>query len=533
MEVLPYPSLFWIERETPNQKEDFYNCTTRPKYNTPAPGYCMVNRTCPVSRTEVASALDIQTWDSHMNAICLLADEISKVKQNSGKYGSNHSINLIVIGGSMTQGAGTESECVCIHSEDSRCPLEDRSKVSFTFCSWSKQFTNWIVSEFPMIQFNVSILVMSGLTSAIVPDFIDSHFRQLSFSDNDIILIDESVDDAAMHFNDLKQDVESMIRRIYGATRGAFPTVIMIEQYPHRSYSDGEHHRSSYENRVLPGDYATIYRNLSEHYGLVYYSMREVYWTNLNENILKSNRYPFSPFYDWHVHAHPPWYFHHFMADVMANCFLSTLSRCRHRQQASLPRYNLPPPYYNKLSTGDYCDMTQPYLLDAHPTNHFHPDNLKDFEEGEGAQKSGWREYADYHNVSGWIINSYSDPLQRRLSFPILRSQTHSFESLLVVVQYLKSYVGMGAAEVIVCGVSARFFFDGLYVDHRTNRVSIPTMVAFQVNDKQRTACLAISLENRTVDIVYRPHMATDPDGVRQHKKMKILSVKVCNIFSH
>jgi hypothetical protein len=532
--MLPYPSLYWAERETPDPREEFYNCTTRPRYGAPVLGYCMSNRTCPVSPEEVITALEIQAWNPYMNAICLLEDEINKVKQNPGKYHPRYSINLIIIGGSMTEGSGTESECVCIHSEDSRCPPEnDRSKIPMTSCSWSTQFTNWIVSEFPMIQFNVSNLATSGLASVIVPDHIDPYFHRLSFSDNDIIIIDESVNDAGRHFNDLKQDVESMIRRLYGATRGAFPTVIMIEQFPHRSHADGYFHRSSYDNRVLPGDYATVYRNLSEHYGFVYYSMREVYWTNLNEKLSKLNRYPFSPFHDWHVNTHPPWYFHHFMADVMADCFLYTLSRCRHRPQAALPRYTLPPPYYDKLSTDDYCDAFEPYLLDAHPTRYFHPDDLSDFEEGEPAQKSGWREYADHHNVSGWIINDLSDPLQRSLSFPMLTNVDHPFSDLLVVVLYLKSYVGMGAAEVIVCGVSGNSFLDGLYVDHKTNRVSMPTMATYQVNDEQRNVCLALSPEKRTIEIVYRPDHVTDPDGVRQHKKVKILSVEVCKVFRH
>jgi hypothetical protein len=467
----------------------------------------MLNRTCPVSPEEVVAALNIQTWNPYMNAICLLEDEVSKVKQNPGIIYPKYSINLIIIGGSMTKGTGTESECVCVHSEDSRCPPQNyRSKDSFAFCSWSAQFTNWIVSEFPMIQFHVSNLATSGLASVIV----------------------ESVNDAGRPFNDLKQEVESMIRRLYGATRGAFPTVIMIEQFPHRSTSDGLLHRS-YDDRVLPGDYASVYRNLSEHYGLVYYSMREVYWTNLNEKLSKLNRYPFSPFDDWHVKHHPPWYFHHFMADVMTDCFLYTLSKCRHRQ-AALPQYTLPPRYYDKLSTDDYCDASQPYLLDAHPNKYFHPEDLNDFEEGESAQMSGWREYADHHNVSGWIINDFSDPLQWTLSFLISSSEGDPLDNQLVVVLYLKSYIGMGAAEVIVCGVSAKFFLDGLYVDHRTNRVSMPTMSAFKVNDRQRDACLTLSPEKRTVDIIYRPEHLTDPDGVRQHKKMKILSVEVCKL---
>jgi hypothetical protein len=170
-------------------------------------------------------------------------------------------------------------------------------------------------------------------------------------------------------------------------------------------------------------------------------------------------------------------------------------------------------------------------VLDEPPTKYFHPENLNDFEEGLPAQKAGWRQYADHHNVSGWIINDLSDPLQRTLSFPMLTTGAHPFDNLLVVVLYLKSYVGMGAAELIVCGVSTNVILDGLYVDHKTNRVSVPMMSASQLYDPQIKACLALPLQKRTVEIVYRPDIATDPDGVRQHKKMKILSVEVCKSF--
>jgi hypothetical protein len=61
----------------------------------------------------------------------------------------------------------------------------------------------------------------------------------------------------------------------------------------------------------------------------------------------------------------------------------------------------------------------------------------------------------------------------------------------------------------------------------------MPTMATYQVNDEQRNVCLALSPEKRTIEIVYRPDHVTDPDGVRQHKKVKILSVEVCKVFRH
>jgi hypothetical protein len=115
----------------------------------------------------------------------------------------------------MTQGSETNGECICTHTEDSRCAEIDRSKLPHSFCSWVTHFVNWLRAEFPLIQFNISDLSRSGLSSKTVPDVIASVFHRLNFSNNDLILIDESVNDADKVFVDLKQDVELMFRRIY------------------------------------------------------------------------------------------------------------------------------------------------------------------------------------------------------------------------------------------------------------------------------------------------------------------------------
>jgi hypothetical protein len=532
---LALPSLYWPDQINPEGGEEFYNCSIRPKWGPLEIGACMSQRPCVVSPEEVMVALEQQTWTPSMNAICSLEEQINRGRTNGGKQQfPRHSINLIIIGGSMTHGSVTEGLCVCSQEEDSRCAEIDRSKLPETFCSWTTHFVNWLAAEFPMIQFNVSDLSQSGLASIIVPDTVGPFFHRLSFSDNDIIIIDESVNDADRIFADLKQDVESMFRRLYAATRGSFPTIIMIEQYPHRGYSDGYHHRASYNNRVLPGDYAIVYRNLSQHYGFVYYSMREVYWSFFNENITKAHRYPFTPFHDWHFNGHPPWYFHNFMADVVADCFLFSLSRCRHlrgsQTSAFLPRYVLPPPYYT-LSTEEYCDPSKPYLLDAHPMNHFHPENLKEFEEGSDAKHAGWREYADHHNTSGWIINDLSDPAKREISFPLEAEVqvVDVFSNLRIVVLFLRSYEGMGVAELLVCGHPDPLVLDGLYKDFRTNRVSIPTMASTLLNDGQITACKNLPAKERAIVIRYTPERPTENNEVRHHKKVKILSVEVCS----
>jgi hypothetical protein len=75
----------------------------------------------------------------------------------------------------MTQGSETNGECICTHTEDSRCAEIDRSKLPHSFCSWVTHFVNWLRAEFPLIQFDVSDLSRSSNIASV--------FHRLNFSD--------------------------------------------------------------------------------------------------------------------------------------------------------------------------------------------------------------------------------------------------------------------------------------------------------------------------------------------------------------
>jgi hypothetical protein len=336
---LPFPSFYWPDKPKPEPGEEFYNCSIPVYRNQSIIGTCMPQRPCLVSQEIIHAALEPQKWSASMNAICSLEEQISLSSDKNHSY-PRHSLNLIIIGGSMTKGSETDGKCLCIRSEDSNCPHTSRGGISF--CSWVTHFVNWVRAEFPMIQFNVSDLSRGGLASFSVPDFVDPFLRRFTLSDNDIIIIDESVNDATSgrSFATLKGDVEMMIRRLFISAKGSFPTIIMIEQFPHGSQLDvnslPQHNNS--KKVVISEDYTIIYRSLSQHYQFPLFSLRDVYWTFFNHKIAKSRRYPFSPYDDWHVHTHPPWYFHNFMADVIADCFLHSLSRCRDKRESGSTR---------------------------------------------------------------------------------------------------------------------------------------------------------------------------------------------------
>jgi hypothetical protein len=626
---LPYPSFYWPEKPHPEPGEEFFNCSIIPIYPKPIIlGKCMPKRPCLISDEIIAAALEPQTWIPSMNGICLLEKHISESRNeqkqkssststssstsstassssssssstassstssSSSSPTSRYSLNLIIIGGSMPKGSGTDGRCICIQSEDSNCALIDRNKLDISFCSWVTHFIHWIQTEFPMIYFKISDFTHGGMASYLVPDILDPYLRQLTITGSDIIIIDESVNDLK-RYQTLILDIEIMFRRLLHHASGTstsggtstsshlagnnYPTIIMIEQFPHRSQIDGLGHRDSYQNRILPNDYATVYRKLSQYYHFPLYSLREVYWTYYNENITQSHRYPISPYDSWHLNAHPPWYFHNYMADVIADCFLHSLSQCRHMRESksssssssSPPSsssspvttpYILPPPYTSSLLlNANYCDISEPYLLNSHANNYYHPKNLTQYEQGrsgggggggqgggQGGGDDGWREYVDYHNTSGWIINHLSNPKKRDLifhipnQFPVTAASSSSWTGL-VVIMYLQSYENMGQAQLYLCGEETSLLLDGLLQDYQINKISIPTMATYKINSYDARRCNQLSDDDqRTVMIRYQPERVQTPssssssssssmrDSVRHHQKMKIMSVEIC-----
>jgi hypothetical protein len=149
--------------------------------------------------------------------------------------------------------------------------------------------------------------------------------------------------------------------------------------------------------------------------------------------------------------------------------------------------------------------------------------------EGAEAKQADWREYVDHHNTSGWIINDQSDPTQRDLSFPLEAGVKNGYKNMArIVVMFLKSYEGMGIAELTVCDDPTVLVLDGLYKDYQTNRVSLPTMISTLINDHQSASCLQLPVEERMLVIRYKPQQKTALDRIRRHEKVKILSVEVC-----
>jgi len=157
----------------------------------------------------------------------------------------------------------------------------------------------------------------------------------------------------------------------------------------------------------------------------------------------------------------------------------------------------------------------------------FTPPDLTAYETDEAVSKVGWREYIDYHDTPGFIINSLSNHSLNHLTFPLVEKEEYSEQ--VIKVMYLKSYSGMGVVGVKLCGDFV-LRLDGLYHDHETFKFSMPTMSIFKIRKSDSEKCARLPGQNRTVQVVYLSGQDDHFAAVRQqhHHKFKLLSVQVC-----
>lgn len=331
-------------------------------------------------------------------------------------------------------------------------------------------------------------------------------------------------------------------------------------------------------------DYAMIYRRLSKHYGTILISIRDVYWTYFNVSlhdpsasnyIVKSSitkdtaasaeqssdpsSYLLNPFI-YHMEQHPPWYVHLFMADLMAACFMKVLhdvenvvssidsfdtshgNNNHYSQQLTheeLIRASLtikststaiePPLYDVKEMMHSLCQLNSQYplLLNVESNATYKPTKTRLYEDVVEARGSGWREYIDYHYVSGWMFNSNSNISLNKLSFPLLDDESHwnssiRFDQYVLNVGYLRSYQGMGIVDVYVCSVFLTTL-DGL---NDMERFSIPMLSTLEMSSTIEDQCRLLLPSLRTIDFVYHP--VEENLAVRKNRKFKLLTIQLC-----
>jgi len=575
-----YPDLYFVN-QTLND-ENSYNCSyinVFPNYKAPKLR-CFKDYACPIHPSNILTAVNKQTWIVTTTTMERIVAVMDYIKQNTSSGViveaqplMTMTINIFFIGGSMTNGEDMKCGCICIPDYDSRCKEVPKDVCGHKVeepCKWQILFVDWLQKQYrsiaSYIRFNRVNLAKPGADSYFQASCISNviHERGIQLTEYDLFFIDESVNDGkSKSIISIQVGLEALIRRIQYIMSQALnqthirPTIILIEQLPFaggkslmgHDYSGLDSIPSSkYKDR----DYAVVYEGLAEHYSLLLWSVRDVYWTHYNMSIDEAFRYPIDVLGDnpMHRHAHIPWFANTYMADLLAGCFLYWMKQTvdiQRRPPQSLNHHHhlhslttvVNSSYPHMLFSSDaisksYCDESKPFLLYNTSLTSFNPKNLTEY---DNIHDVGWREYIDYHNVSGYMINKYSHPHLRSLVFNFsfnlpsvdkdIMHNIYKFDlwmsSHMLKIVFLKSYENMGVVTVSICG-SQVLRLDGLHSDYKHNRISIPE---FKFYDRFQAVCNQQTMNISQVVVIYEESM--DLPNIRKLAKFKLMSVEICS----
>lgn len=439
----------------------------------------------------------------------------------------------------MPAGGETMCRCRCMNTEDSRCPpFSLPSHLNSSYCSWPSHLTRWLSHAYRNNTFHFHDYTQGGLDSRSSAFFIHKvHTSKANLSNPALFFLDFSVNDA---YDNSATALETFIHTIYGnfgRHYNIWPTVILLEQYPHASaFASGS---------AANPDYTLAYRALAQRYSLILISLREVYWTyfgppqsrNLTNPDVSKRYYPISPLDpDVHIPIHPPWYVHLFMADVVAECIKRIAMHFKgniggnantiHNLHDSalvpkvthVPSRPLPSAMYDhRGELQQVCDIAVPFRVSATARPIEIPTNLLNWQKG-------WIEHVS-HNVPGWEINNHSERSTRALHFPLTGS-TIELAGNSVMITYLQSYEGMGTATVHACGaaLSNAPRIDGLW----SFPGSFPWPVTFLLQNADIARCQLLPESKRFLSIVYAPGKDQVDVRAKHSHLFKVFSVQVC-----
>jgi len=491
-----------------------------------------------VNIDNLKAAMGVTKWTAYAPFFQMLAESESRSSASTSEDGkiASFTVNVFVFGGSMTAGLGLGYHCFCNNSFSERVQNYD--------CTWKNYLVQWLVQEYPSILFRPVFLAFSGHTTASSIDEFGQYLLEPFYllTAHDLYLLDHSVNDVAQftHAHDVAYSVEILLRRIYKAYIAALlaaPTVILIEQFAHHAVDV----RSTTPRNTTIG-YITPYREVAERYDVLVLSMREVYWQY--EDVVSTptgpaRLYPLDVRGAEHIARHPHWPTHVFMADILAGSFKDIVDAPgKHVSVAGAQHvYELPD---SKLGHQMYlCDINTPLLVNRQATSSFHPTDIYKYEQIEaGKGEEGWREYVDYHTIPGWIINNRAKPDHFNFISSFTFTQTQALAedfalNYLVKLTYLKSYIGMGGVEVLLCGsalltVDRRRYIDALDVD---NHISVPVTAVFRITPEVAAVCFKSYAAAHEVIVRYIPDIndfVTLKSKERGQNKFKVMGVHIC-----
>jgi len=243
---------------------------------------------------------------------------------------SGESINVLIMGGSVTTGAHTLG-CMCDHSLEPKCSKtmlpanQCASQRRDKCCSWSWHFIRWLQSK-TIGRINFMDFGIGGVTSSIGqelyadrlvwPDYVKTRVL-------DLVILDYGVNDACDMWDgrdiaavsSVEHGLEKLVRKIINlyTVEGKQPKIVLINGMPsfHAGYQ-----------------YTRVYSRVAEHYSLPLWSYNDVVMSDAMKNRSYSYIMRWRDTCKECGDVHPAWYVHLFMADLYSAIMEKEFARC-------------------------------------------------------------------------------------------------------------------------------------------------------------------------------------------------------------
>jgi hypothetical protein len=469
---------------------------------------CPIHPICPLTASAVElTRKRMQAWNVS-DGFCSLAKAL---------HTPGETVRVIVFGGSVTIGKYSEG-CFCRVEVDKQCHIGS-NLGNYQRCSWSFWFAQWLGWVFPSSNITLHNLARDGWSTAMLSSNINLVLKESGineFTENDIIFIDESYNDAFRAAHDVFFSLMSLGRHIYlKSANYSWPTVVVAVQYcGHFDFTD---YKDSYDRAAM--------------------ALRWPMWSVRDYYNQTRAQIPY-PFVDYLQSVgfkdhHPSWFVHLFVAELYAASFIRELDICKagHGRTATLrPRSEMTPNslFRMKNSTGNsiyLCDDEAPSVgFNARDTKSFRAVAITFSEDGR------WKYQADRPGKFGWIgqLSFENETQLSNSSVTFVFEKPVGFENhhWILKLFLLKTYLNAGRAKFYLCGVDItgeNNYFDAYW----PKEISVPELSYFVLDGSKMAGGGLCSSSSIILRIDHVP-ISVDPQHFRKFQKVKFEGMRLC-----
>lgn len=263
--------------------------------------YCSTFTRCPLQPQNIIDAIqEVKDVYTPKHSLC-------QVYQNLINKDTDVATNIFVFGGSVT---------IAEWSGGCHRQFEQSSHLR---CPWVEYIQEWLREYSNIHHSNINLFNMAtgGFTLVQTKEYFHAKLKRFnitSFSSNDIIFIDHSVNDGYslkmqnVKSQEISRALSVIIQQIYKMSKStSWPSIILLEMYPIKNHDN------------IDRDYHIAYIRPAELFKIPIWSYRNILYSS-DSNILKQMK-PYLPMlmFQHQIDIHPPWQVHLYYADMIAS----------------------------------------------------------------------------------------------------------------------------------------------------------------------------------------------------------------------